>query len=258
MNEECSSGLCVRVHGLGNDNGLNRLGLGLILKNGGTNCVLINRRADLYHTANVLGGDDRNGYILGNICIKGSCLGSYGFFPLGHLGCGCGGIHKSASLYVVLEYVVVRANVAMTNVVVLGLINDNVNRRGLGSVCNVNRSRGVDYQRIVNKLGRRNILVNVVRNGNADLISIRIRSHIDRLKRIGVGLGYDDTVKTVGFGLGLCIEKKRRRGLKRLEEYGVGGIPLCIVKVLVKLNGAVVVLPLLHLLTLSYVEVKHN
>ena len=249
---------CCRCH--------NRLGLGcrcgllLVYKNGRSYVVLVDGRADIDYTANIIRGNDGDGNFLGYVSVERFRLGKYGFFCSGSLGCCCRSISKSASLHVVLINVLLRANVTVSNVVVLGLVDKHINGRCLRSfsISHVGRSLAIDYKRILLKLGIRNILVYLIGKRLINLISIRICTAIDSLYGIGIGLGDDDTVKTVDLGYGLCIKKKRCSRLKSLKEYGVGRIPLCIVKILIELNRTVVLLPLLNLSVVLDLEVKDN
>ena len=257
--EEICSRVCLRCNARHNGLGLNGcIGLLLVHKNCGRYGILVDRCADMNYTANVLGRNDGDGNILGNVSRKGICLGKYGLFSLRHLRCGRRSINESASLHAMLEDIILRTNVSVRNVVILRLINDVINRRSLGNNRRIDRRLAFDNQTVVLESGVRNILVHLVRKRLIDFIRIRNRAAVDRLHRIRVGLGNNDSVKAVNLRHRLRVHKNSCGGLESVKEYAVGCIPLGIIEILVKLNGSVVVLPLLNLLMLLNLEVDYD
>ena len=230
----------------------------LIHKNGGSKLILINRCADMYYTANLIGGNDGDGNILCNICSEGLSLRKYGFFPSDGLGSN-GLVNESASLNVVLVNMNITGNVAMGHIVILSLGGNHAKRLYLGSISSVNRlgSIGINEGGILKGCGE-NILVNRIRLRKTNLVCIRISSAVDRLDRIGITLGDDNTVEAVNLFHGLSIKKECRSRLECIEEHRVGCIPLGIVKILIELRGSVIHTPFMHISLSSYLEIYHN
>ena len=212
----------------------------------------------MYYTANLVGGNDGDGNILCNICSEGLSLRKYGFFPSDGLGSNRL-VNESASLNVVLINMNIAGNVAVGHIVILSLGGNHSKRLYLGSISGIDRlgSIGINEGFILKGCGK-NILVNRIRLRKTNLVCIRISTAVDRLDRIGVTLGDDDTVEAVNLFHGLSIKKECRSRLECIEEYCIGCIPLGIVKILIELRGSVIHIPLTNFSLSSYLEIYHN
>ena len=137
-----------------------------------------------------------------------------------------------------------------------GKIRDRFGRGSLRSIYGFRTC--FNYKTVIFNGDVGDILIYIVLQIIVDSVCIRICTAIDRLNRIGIMLGNDNTVKAVNLLNRLIVKQKCRGRLKCIEENAIGRIPLSIIKILIELDCALALLPLLLLLSSLDPEVKSD